>query len=121
MDSPFSTPSPAPEPSPSGGGWKIVVLFVAVLALIGATVFIYLQINEMRTELAQTRDELATQIANIHETSSVSTQTNKRSVESLKKDVDAARQAASVLAGEAKVEATQHADALAAKLQAAQA
>jgi chromosome segregation ATPase len=71
--------------------------------------------------LAQTRDDLATQIASIHETSNVSSQTQKQRVDSLKHDVDAARQAASVLAGEAKVEATQHADALAAKLQAAQA
>jgi chromosome segregation ATPase len=124
MDSPFSVPSsaPAPVPEPSGGGWwKFIVLFVMILGLIGASVFFYLQINEMRAELAQTRDDLAAQIASIHETSNVSSQTNKQRVDSLKKDVDSARQAASVLAGEAKVEATQHADALAAKLQAAQA
>jgi len=104
-----------------GGGWTTIVLFALVVALIGASAFLYTQLNQMRAELAQTRDDISTQIASIHETSSVSSQTNKRSVDSLKHDVDAARQAASVLAGEAKVEATQHADALAAKLQAAQA
>jgi len=127
MDSPFSNlnaPAPAPVQSGGGGGgWKIMVVvsLVLVIGLIAGAVFLYNQIGEMRTELAQTRDDISAQIAAIHETSSVSSQTNKRSVESLKKDVDAARQAASVLAGEAKVEATQHADQLAAKLQAAQA
>jgi hypothetical protein len=127
MDSPFSNlnaPAPAPVQSGGGGGgWKIMVVvsLVLVIGLIAGTIFLYNQIGEMRTELAQTRDDISAQIASIHETSSVSSQTNKRSVESLKKDVDAARQAASVLAGEAKVEATQHADQLAAKLQAAQA
>jgi len=123
MDSPFTaTPSPALAPTPdSGGGWKLVVLFVAVLALIGATVYMYMQIGDMRAELAQTRDELVKQIDSLHETSSVTSQTNKRTVDSLKQDVAAARQAANAAAGEAKVEATKHADDLAAKLQAAQA
>src|SRR5579862_3252941 len=121
MDSPFSS-APVSAPAPEGGGtWKFIVLLVAVLALAGGGVYLYMQIGDMRTELAQTRDELVTQINNIHETSSVTSQTNKRSVDSLKKEVQAARQAANALAGEAKEEATKHADELASKLQAAQA
>jgi uncharacterized protein (DUF3084 family) len=46
--------------------------------------------------------------------------TSKRSVDNLKKEVDDARRQASVLAGDAKVEATKHADELAAKLELAQ-
>lgn len=123
LDSPFSSPGTAPVPPPSsseGGGWKIVVLFVAVLALIGATVYMYLQVADMRAELAQTRDELVKQIDGLHETSSVTSQTNRRSVDSLKQEVAAAKAAANAAAGEAKVEATRHADELAAKLQEAQ-
>jgi hypothetical protein len=111
---------PAPTSS-GGGGWKLAVLFVAVLALIGATVYMYMQIGQMRADLAQTRDELAKQIDTLHETSSVTSQTNKRSVDSLKQDVVAARAAANAAAGEAKIEATKHADELAAQLKEAQA
>jgi chromosome segregation ATPase len=120
MDSPFTSPGPAPAPAPQGGGWKLVVLFVAVLALIGATVYMYMQVGDMRAEMAQTREELVKQIDGLHETSSVTSQTNKRTVDQLKQEVAAARQAASAAAGEAKVEATKHADEVAAKLQAAQ-
>jgi len=123
MDSPFSAQASVPPPAPSSGGfgWQVIVLFVAVLALIGGGVFMYLQLGELRGELAQTRDELAQQITSLHETSAVSTQTNKRTVDSLKEEVQAARQAANAAAGQAKVDATKHADELAAKLQAAQA
>jgi len=119
MDSPFN-PGPAPAPA-SEGGWKFIVLLIAILALGGASVYMYMQIGEMRAELAQTRDELVKQIDGLHETSSVTSQTNRRSVDTLKQEVAAARAAAAAAAGDAKVEATQHADQLAAKLQAAQA
>ena len=57
------------------------------------------------------------EIAKERETSTVSTQTNRKSVESLKKDVDEARRQANQLAGQAKVDATKHADELAANLE----
>ena len=121
LDSPFSNPGTAPAPAAEGGGgWKFIVLLIAVLALMGSSVYLYMQLADMRAEMAQTRDELVKQIAGLHETSSVTSQTNKRSVEKLQQEVAAARAAASAAAGDAKVEATKHADELAAKLQAAQ-
>jgi DNA repair exonuclease SbcCD ATPase subunit len=82
-----------------------------------ATGYLFVQVTQTRSELAQTREALLDEISKIHETSAVSTQTSRRSVESLKSDVDAARRQASQLAGQAKIDAEKHAEELAANLQ----
>ena len=116
-----SSSSSADSGSSSGSGLKIPILFGAVLALIGATVYLFYQISDVRSDLAQTREALLTEISKIHETSAVTTQTSTRRVDTLKKEMDAARQQASLLAGQAKVDATKHADELAARLEQEQA
>lgn len=95
---------------------KIPILFGAVLALTGASVYFYYQLSQVRTELAETRDQILAEVAKVHETSSVSTATAKRSVDTLRTDLASARFQASKLAGDAKVEAEKHADAIEAKL-----
>ena len=119
-DSPASDSSPTP-PSESGtggdGGAKTVILFVLVVALIAATGYLFVQVTQTRSELAQTREALLDEISKIHETSAVSTQTSRRSVETLKADFDAARRQASQLAGQAKIDAEKHAEELSANLQ----
>jgi DNA repair exonuclease SbcCD ATPase subunit len=94
-----------------------VILFVLVVALIAATGYLFVQVTQTRSELVQTREALLDEISKIHETSAVSTQTSRRSVDSLKADVDAARRQASQLAGQAKIDAEKHAEELAANLQ----
>jgi chromosome segregation ATPase len=111
-----SSPPPPPPPS-SGGGGKIVALFVAVVISLGASGYLFYQVNHLRSDLADTRDALLTEIAKVHETSALSTQTSRRSVEELQKQLEAARHQASMLAGQAKIDATKHADELAAKLE----
>lgn len=119
-DSPASDSSPTPPPSESGGGGggaKTAILFVLVVALIAATGYLFVQVTQTRSELAQTREALLEEISKIHETSAVTTQTSRRSVDSLKADVEAARRQASQLAGQAKIDAEKHAEELAANLQ----
>ena len=60
------------------------------------------------------------QISKVHETTTVSSKTNRQSVDSLKAQMDEARRQASILAGQAKIDASKHADELAAKLEKAQ-
>jgi chromosome segregation ATPase len=101
----------------SGSGVKIPILFGAVLALAGASVYLYYQLSQVRDDLNQTRDSLLAEISKINETSTVSTQTSRRSVDSLKDQVEKYRSQAAQLSGQAKVEATQHADELASRLE----
>lgn len=103
-----------------GSGPKIAILFGAVVALIGATLYQFYEVRQVRAELDSTRDALMDQISKIHETTTVSSKTNRQSVDSLKTEMDEARRQASILAGQAKLDASKHADELAAKLEKAQ-
>ena len=109
-------PEGSPYSQPKGSGPWIPILAVLVIAGMAATGYLYTQINQTRTEIAQMRDQLMDEISKIHETSAVTTQTTRRSTDALKVEVDAARQQASQLAGQAKVDAEKHADDLAATL-----
>lgn len=116
--------SAPPQEQPSGGGNKIPILFGAVAALLAASIYLFYQLSEIReevrTQLADTRDQILAQLAQEHETASVSNQTSKKTVDKLKQDVDEARRQAGQLAGQAKIDADKHADELAAKLEQAQ-
>jgi len=119
-----SAPSgPAPQPiivQAPGSGVKIPILFGAVLALVGACVYLFYQVNQLRSDLADTRDSLSAQISKISEESSVSVQTSRRNIEQLDKELASARAQAAQLSGDAKAAATAHADELAARLSRAQ-
>ncbi|PYT11940.1 MAG: hypothetical protein DMG59_24975 [Acidobacteria bacterium] len=104
----------------SGSGAKIPILFGAVIALVCASAYLFYELRQVRSDLAQTRESLMAEIEKVHETSSVSTQTSRRSVESLKEQVEKYRSQAAQLTGQAKVEASKHADELAARLEKAQ-
>jgi chromosome segregation ATPase len=92
-------------------------MLLLVIVLIAATGYLFYLVTQTRTELAQVRDQLLDEISKIHETTAVTTQTSRRSVDSLKTEVDAARRQAGQLAGQAKLDAEKHADELAANLQ----
>ena len=112
-----NAPATAPPVVQNSSGPKVPVVLVLVIALIAATGYLYYQLNQTRAEMAQMRDQLMDEISKIHETTAVTTQTSRRSVDTLKTEVDAARRQASQLAGQAKVDAEKHADELAANLQ----
>jgi chromosome segregation ATPase len=103
--------------SDSGSGVKIAILFGAVLALVGASVYLFYQLSQVRDELNQTRDSLSAEILKLNEASSVSVATSRRTVDALKEQVEKYRSQAAQLSGQAKVEATAHADQLAARLE----
>ncbi|MGH9648566.1 MAG: hypothetical protein ACRD4E_17310 [Bryobacteraceae bacterium] len=105
---------------PGSSGPKIPILFGAVVALVGASLYQFYEVRQVRGELATTREELMDQISKVHETSAVSSKTNRQSVDSLKAEMDEARRQAGILAGQAKLDASKHADDLAAKLEKAQ-
>ncbi len=104
-------------PSDSGSGVKIAILFGAVLALVGASVYLFYQLSQIRDEMNQTRDSLLAEISKINEASSVSTATSRRTVDALKEQDENNRTQAAQLSGQAKLDATAHADQLASRLE----
>lgn len=109
------------NPAPSGAsGAKIPILFGAVVVLLGANVWLYTQLDSVRNDFAEFRKNTTTELASIKESSSVSTQTARRTITSLKDELEAARRQAQMAAGQARVEAQKHADVLAKRLAAEQ-
>jgi hypothetical protein len=104
-----------PPPSGSSGLSKILLVLVAVLA--AATGYLYYQLTQLQADVVQTRNSLLDEMSKFRETSAVTTQTSRKSVDVLKSEVAAARAQASQLAGQAKLDAEKHADDLSAALQ----
>jgi chromosome segregation ATPase len=88
-----------------------------VIALLIANGYLFYQLDRVRMDVSKTREALATEIANLRETSSVTTQTSRRNLDTLRDELEAARRQASMAAGQAKVEALKHADDLARRLE----
>jgi len=123
---PAPTPTPQPEqppkyiidqPASNGSGMKFAILFGIVLALAAATVYLYTQLNDTKAELTKTRDALLGEIDKVREAGSLSSQSHRRTTETLKEQLDAARKQASMAAGQAKVDAIKRSEELAAKLE----
>lgn len=122
----MSDPTNAPHnvhyiPPPSGPGLKIPILFGVVIALVAANVYLFLQLDQVRTEVSGLRESILNEISNLRESSTVTSQTHQRRMETMREELEAARRQAAMAAGQAKQEATKRAEELARKLEAEQA
>jgi len=104
------------QPS-SGGGAKMAILFGAVVALIAANVYLFLQIDTLKQDLAKSRESILEEVGRVKESSSVTSAAARRNMDTLKEELDSARRSAAQAVGQAKVDATKHAEALAVKLE----
>ena len=109
---------PAYSVQPSGSGnMKTAILTGAVVALLAANVYLYLQLDRVRTEVTRLRETVLTEITNLRETSSVTNQTARRHLDSLKEQLETTRRQANSMASQAKAEALRHADQLAKQIE----
>lgn len=122
MSDPNNAPNNVHYLPPAGGpGLKIPILFGVVIALVAANVYLFLQLDQVRTEVGALRESLLNEISNLRESSTVSTQTHQRRLEAMREELEAARRQAAMAAGQAKLEATKRAEELARQLEAEQA
>jgi hypothetical protein len=98
----------------------LAAVAVLLIATVGLFYYFNSQMAQLRADMGDRFDSLQQQIAKTQETSNVSTATSRRNIENLQKELTAARAAASQAAGQAKADATKHAEDLAARLQQAQ-
>jgi len=103
-------------PPPSGPGLKIPILFGLVIALVAANVYMFLQIDQVRTEMVTLQESLLDEISSLRETSTVSNETQQRRLETMRQELEAARRQAAMAAGRAKEEAMKRAEELARQL-----
>jgi hypothetical protein len=104
-------------PSSGSGGLKIPVLFGAVIALLAANIYLFLQMDRLGKDLTKLRETTSAEIANLREASSVTTASNRRSLDTLREELEAARRQAAMAVGQAKTEALNKAEGLAKKLE----
>ncbi len=120
--------SPTPtylEPQPRSSGLLVALVAGALIALIAANIYLYVQIDHLRTDVAKVRESLSTELTNMRDASSVTTASQMRHLETMKADLEAsrikARDEARTLSSQAKAEAQAHADNLARQIQAEEA
>jgi len=95
---------------------KFAILFGAVIALIAANIFLYLQIDGLKQQTAKMQESILNEVGRVRETESVSNAAAKKNIEDLQVELSEAKRQASQSAGQAKVDAQKHADELAARL-----
>lgn len=107
------------DPNVPGGGSdvKVPILIGSVVALLGANIYLFSQLNGLRSEFGELRKSTQNEISSLKESSTVSTQTARRSLTSLRDELETARRQAAMAAGQARVEAQKHAEELAKRLQ----
>lgn len=120
--------SPTPiyhEPQPQRSSLLTALVAGALIALVAANIYLFVQVDHMKTDLAQTHDKLLTELSNLRDASSVNTASQQRHMETLKEELEAARtqlrSESRTMSSQAKAEAAAHADQLAKQLEAEQA
>ena len=120
--------SPTPtyiEPQPQRSGLMTALVAGAIIALVAANIYLYVQVDHLRTDLAKTHDALMSELSNIRDASSVNTASQTRHLETLKEELEAARAQARdnarTMSSQAKAEASAHAEQLMKQIEAEQA
>jgi len=110
-----------PQADQPRSGLLIALMAGALLALVAANIYLYVQIDHVRTDVAKVRESLSTELSNLRDASSVSTQSQVRHIETLKEELESARAQARSAASQAKTEATARAEQLARQIESEQA
>lgn len=109
------TPQPGytlPPSQPDNSGLKTAILFGAVIALIAANIYLYVQIDNLKQQLVKVQDSLIGEVGRVRETGNVTSAAAKKNIEDLQTKLAQARQDANKAAGQAKVDATKRAEDL---------
>jgi len=120
--------SPTPsyqEPQPKSSGLLTALVAGALIALVAANIYLYVQIDHLRADVSKVRESLSTELSNLRDAASVTTASQLRHLENMKAHLEAsrvkARDEARSLSSQAKAEAQAHADQLARQIQAEEA
>jgi hypothetical protein len=109
------------QPEPQRSGLMTALVAGALIALVAANIYLFVQISNVRGDMAKLRDTLTTEISNLRDASSVTTNSQMRHIETLKEELEAARQQARSSASQVKAEAQANVDRIGKQLAAEQA
>lgn len=109
------------QPPPDHSGLRTALVAGAIIALVAANIYLYVQVDHVRTDMATMRESVMTELTNLRDASSVNTASQARHIETLKQELENARTQARTMSSQAKAEATARAEQLAKQLEAEQA
>jgi chromosome segregation ATPase len=119
------SPTPTYEPPPPRSGLMTALVAGALIVLVGANIYLYVQIDHLRTDttanLAKMRESIMSELGSVRDASSVNTASQSQRIENLKAELANAQSQARSLSSEAKAEAVARAEQLTKQLQAEQA
>jgi hypothetical protein len=119
------SPTPTYQEPPKSSGLLTALVAGAIIALVAANIYLYMQIDHLRADVAKVRESLSTELSNVRDASSVTSASQARHLETLKSDLEAAqkkaRDDARSMSSQAKAEAQAHAEQLARQIQAEEA
>lgn len=116
-----SSPYAPHAPQEHRSGLTTALVAGALIALLAANIYLYVQIDHVRADLTKAQDKINTDIANLRDSSSVSVAAEQRHLDVMKEELASAREQARNMSSQARVEAQAHADAVAKQIQAEQA
>jgi hypothetical protein len=109
------------QPEPQRSGLMTALVAGALIALVAANIYLFVQISNVRGDMAKLRDTLTTEISNLRDASSVTTNSQMRHIDTLKEELESAREQARTSASQVKAEAQANVDRISKQLAAEQA
>ena len=83
-----------------------------MIALLGFTIYLFVALNRVTTDLADFKQSAQAELAQLRDTSTLSTATARKNLAAMKDELEAARRQAAMAVGQAKAEAVAHAEQL---------
>src|SRR5947209_982506 len=97
------------SPQPGSSGVKTALVAGGLVALLVSNIALWYRLETTRSDDRTASQAMLAEIASLKESASVTTASQRRNVESLKAELETARQQANQAAGHAKQEAQAHA------------
>ena len=119
------SPTTYTEPQPQRSPLLTALVAGAIIALVAANIYLYIQIDHVRTDLARLDESFKAGLSNLKDASSVTTAAQQRHLETLKEELEAARaqsrDQARTMSAQAKPEANARTEQLMRQIEAEQA
>jgi len=116
----MTIPVSGPTSPPGASRTAVAVLYGIIIALVGVSIYLFIQVDRMRGDLATLRDSVQAEVTKVQEASSLLGSANQRNLDALREELENAKRNADAAVGQAKTEALRHADQLSRQLEAEQ-
>jgi chromosome segregation ATPase len=119
------SPTPTYHEEPPRSNLMIALVAGAIIALVAANIYLYIQVDNVRSDvhaqMTKMHDSIMAEVTSLRDSSSVTSASQQKHLDTLKEELESARNQARTLSSQAKAEAEARAEQLAKELAAEQA